>query len=180
MLKIALKEAERLRAFISGKFPTLATYKDAVQKELDSKGYLTSLFGRRRRKPISFSEMLNYVQQSSASDITVCAMIYLTRKYRLACMIHDDLSFFIPDNKDTEPSLAKIAEAMICIPWVYVCDSEKNKKYIPLSVDCSVGERWGAQNKLFTLDALDFGYKTEDVCIDRGLEIIEELKSYGW
>lgn len=88
--------------------PALRTFKNKQERVLNRKGYLTSLFGRRRRLPQIYSDdreevayairlALNYPCQSAASDMCLFGSIliyYLMRQGKLpkmdsVCLVHD-------------------------------------------------------------------------------------------
>ena len=179
LLDISQSEARRLRDFLNDKFPKLLNHKHVLQKKLNRYGYLESLFGRRRRQPISFTDMLNYIQQSSASDVTLSALVNLSRRYRLAFMIHDDLSFYI-NNNELEKSILYIAKAMITIPWVYINKQMVGKYWIPLNVECNIGRDWYNQESLLELDSIECGFDNYDKCVEYGKQCIADLQQYSW
>ena len=180
LLDIDIFEAKSLRDFLLGKFPKLMNHGRVLEKYLDKHGFLESLFGRRRRKPIGYTDMLNYIQQSSASDMTLSSMVHLARKYRLALMIHDDLSFFIKDDDNLHKELSFIGNAMLCIPWFYINKDKVGDHWVPLSVECKVGYDWYNQDEMFNMDSLYCNLNSYDASGEKSAEYIEELNGYGW
>lgn len=116
--------------------------KDVV-RFYDEHGYAESLSGLRRYGPIQHGELINFPIQSSAAFIMMDGMNRLvrhaieTRQYQYipVVSIHDDLSFYLPE-ESWEKDLHTIIKFMLdCkYPWIIT----------PLSVEASKGAHWGA------------------------------------
>ena len=105
------------------------------------RGYVQTLFGRRRRGILSRNMVLNSPIQSAASDIVVRAMHRLSEKAikdQKPCLqavinIHDDLSFYVPEN-GIEEYIEDIVTEMLWDKYDFM--------NVPLSVEVSVGANW--------------------------------------
>ena len=168
----------RLRNLFFSRFKKFLPWQNELIAEEKTSGHLKSLFGRRRRAPMTRNELFNYVAQSSASDIAVYAMIHLGRRFPPALFLHDDITFFLPDDENLPESLEYIADGMLTLPWIPLSKSKKLKSWVPLSVECSVGEKWGDQEDLFQLNATQRGYDSLEACLEKARNMKEELAKY--
>jgi len=123
-------------------FKGVKKWQDDLLRGYKNNGYIESLTGRRRRAPLTYTEILNAPIQSTASDIVVSAMYrlsklaYITKKpqYQPVLNIHDDLTFILPDIS-LEEDINIIAEIM--------CEKSFDFINIPLEVEVAVGKSWG-------------------------------------
>lgn len=170
----------RLRALVFGRFKQFLPWQESVLEFEKQYGYVESLFGRRRRSPMISTEILNHTTQSTASDMTLSAMNVLGRRYKVAFMIHDDLSFFLPDNSEMEATIEKIAATMLTVPWLYLSRSPWKKAWVPLQVEASIGDNWCSQKEILKVDSLQMCYNNELECITAGQKFVEEFSRSGW
>lgn len=132
------------------KFSEVKNYLDKTKKFAKKQGYVETLFGRRRYLPEINSHVFNIQQaaermainmpvQGTAADILKMAMIEIDKKVntRLLLQVHDELLFEIEKDK-VEIMAKKIKNIMENI----------YKFSIPLKVDVSVGNSWGALKPL--------------------------------
>lgn len=120
-------------------------------------GYVESLFGFRRYAPISRNELYNTPTQSDAAQIVIRAMNRLTRyaiennklKYKPILNIHDDLSFYLPE-ETLDDDVEFIAKEMVksCFDFMNV----------PLGVEVSIGDMWGDTKGYKKFESTDFKY----------------------
>lgn len=124
-------------------FHGLKTWQDQLMKGYYNVGYVESPTGRRHSYPLTRNQAINHPVQSLACDIVCDAMCRLSVKaskrnewhLHPRMNIHDDLTFFIPDNgKILEESIETIYRTMLTPP--YECVN------VPLSVKISVGKNW--------------------------------------
>jgi len=131
-------------------YPKLLDYISRCIKEAQTKGYLETLFGRRRylpeiNSPISSLRAaaqrmaVNFPCQGTAADILKMAMIKLSKEFTqkfgrvyLILTVHDELVFEVPQEAVIEVAkeIKKIMEEVV--------DLE-----VPLAVDLSQGKNWG-------------------------------------
>ena len=103
--------------------------------------YVETLTGRRRRGAITKNQLINHPIQGTALDIVTAAMDCLSEKamiidvpdYQCNINVHDDLTFFLPD----EP----MDEELDCITSE-MCRHRFDFINVPLIVEVSVGARW--------------------------------------
>ena len=118
-------------------------------------GFVQTLLGRKRHRPLSKNEIYNTPIQSLASELVTDSMNRLSEaaeelhkpQYQAIWNIHDDLGFYIPD-ETLEEDILFIAEKMVCTPFEFV--------NIPLGVEVSVGKRWGELEEVAKYDTLSF------------------------
>lgn len=111
-------------------------------------GFVESLYGRRRRNPLSFNEAINSTIQATASDICTEAMCELIKLgIKVILNVHDDITSYVHDDL-LEKQVLTIAQTMCSIskPWLN----------IPLSVEISYGEDWYNQKAIDTFLSTDF------------------------
>jgi DNA polymerase-1 len=118
----------------------LRQYHENVVKEYKKNGYITTFFGRRRRAPLSYTQIINTPIQSLMGDFTTLSLIALSQRgYRIPLDVHDDLTFYIPCDRIKE-AYKEIRDVMIGWDFPFMC--------VPLEIECSVGEdNWGEQEK---------------------------------
>jgi DNA polymerase-1 len=98
-------------------------------------GYIETLFGRRRRAPLTYNQIINSPIQSIMSDFTLMSMVKVIKQgFKCPLMIHDDLTLYVPENRIKE-TFEEVAHLM----------TNYNFKFmnVPLEVECKVGENWG-------------------------------------
>lgn len=143
-LQISRKESKEIIENYFEKFAGVKEYMDNVVENAKSKGYVETLFGRRRYLPELFSKnpmqrsfgeraAINAPIQGTASDLVKMAMLELYEDYAdsMLLQVHDELIFELPEN-DIEEHSKKIIEVM-----------ENNVKLdVKLKVNASYGNNW--------------------------------------
>jgi DNA polymerase-1 len=148
-LTIGRKEAKELIDGYFNSYPGVKIYMDESIRKAREKGYVTTMFGRRRylRDIQSRNQVvrgnaernaINAPIQGSAADIIKIAMVRIheklkTEKYRskMILQVHDELIF-----ETFEPELEKLREMVI-----YEM-SNAVKLNVPLKVDWGTGRNW--------------------------------------
>ena len=144
---------EEAKAFIDTyleRFPRVAAFMANTIEDATDKGYVTTLFGRRRQIPElrarnwgvrTLGERLavNTVIQGTAADVMKLAMIRVHAELerrglttRMILTIHDELLFEGPESEMDE--VRAIAETEMVAPW--------EDRTPPLAVDAGVGRTW--------------------------------------
>jgi len=146
-LGIPLKEAEEFIEKYFRKFPKVKEFLDCTLKEAYERGYVKTLFGRKRPLPElsdknyhvrSFGERaaVNAVVQGTAADIMKMAMIALHEPLKelgayMVLQVHDELVVEAPEGK-TEDVKALLREKMEGVVELRA----------PLKVDVQEGANW--------------------------------------
>ena len=118
-LNISREEAKQLIEDYFATFPGVKTYMEHAKEEARSKGYVTTLFGRRRYLPDirsgnatvrGFAERnaINTPIQGTAADIIKVAMIRIHQRFKsehirskMILQVHDELNFsVVPEEKE--------------------------------------------------------------------------------
>jgi len=170
----SIEAIAKLRQLLFSKFKQFKIWQDEMASFEKRNGYVESLFGKRRRSPMSYNEMLNHTTQSTASDMTLSAMNVLGKKYTVAWMVHDDLSFYIKE-ADVEEAIMEIAQIMLTVPWIFLERSRWMKSYVPLQVEAAVGDNWADLKEVLKVSSVDFGFSTVKESIDMANILIKEL-----
>jgi DNA polymerase-1 len=144
---------EEAKAFIDAylaRFSKVAEFMAATIEEAKERGYVTTLFGRRRQIPElrarnyqvrTLGERLavNTVIQGTAADVMKLAMIGVHRALvesgmatRMILTIHDELLFEGPPEE--ADAVKALVEREMVAPW--------GDRVPPLSVDAGVGQNW--------------------------------------
>lgn len=144
-LGISRKEAKEIIDRYFTRFKNVKEYMSDVVEDAKEKGYVESIFGRRRYIPELSSTnailrkngeriAINSPMQASASDIVKKAMVDLGGKINGAQMllqVHDELIFEVEEDK-AEELVETVRQAMENVV----------KLDIPLKVNASVGKNW--------------------------------------
>lgn len=170
-----IEDVRALRRLIFGKYRYIEPWQKQVNNFYNRYGYVESLFGRRRRAPMSYNEILNQTNQSTASDMTLTSQNVLWVSTDVGLMIHDDLSFLIRDDENLSDELLYIAEVMLSVPWLLMHDSPFTREWVPMQVECSVGDNWCDLSEVFKVNSLEMGQRNMRETLDRGHEILAEL-----
>ncbi len=148
-LGIETEEAREILDSYFESFPNVAAFMDETVKDARTKGYTTTLFGRRRMLPELSSDNFRIRQmgermaqnapvQGTAADIFKLAMIDLDRELsarsletRMLLTVHDELVFEVPD--------AEVDDAVALVVEVMEAAAELR---VPLKVDAHTGPTW--------------------------------------
>ncbi|MBN1108247.1 MAG: DNA polymerase I, partial [Bacteroidales bacterium] len=148
-LTIGRKEAKELIDGYFSSYPGVKVYMDESIRKAREKGYVTTMFGRRRylRDIHSRNQVvrgnaernaINAPIQGSAADIIKIAMIRIDRKLRegnfrskMILQVHDELIFEVPENELDRLSALVTSEM-----------SGAAKLVVPLKVDHGTGSNW--------------------------------------
>jgi len=150
------EEGEELIELFYEKFPEIRKYVDASHKMAMNRKYVTSCFARRRRFPIlhwkrgdkrALRQAQNSRIQSTGSDITIGAVMYLQQELRkinasVLLTVHDSIISEVPRGLMQE-AIKIYADGMIHrpaadYPWLKA----------PLVIDVDVGKSWGELHEL--------------------------------
>ena len=179
-LGISMDIAKDLKRSIFTRYPAIKKWQQKIVEFEAENGYIESLFGRRRRSPISYNMLLNYIYQSTASDMTLTAMVYLGKIYDIAIMIHDELVFQLPDDDELEYKIQDITKAMLTLPWMFLKDSPQMKEYAPLLVECEVGNNWADLELRCAIDSIEAGFPDLEAALNYANELKEKKLIKGW
>ena len=148
-LGIPRAEAKALIEDYYRTFPGIRTYIDKVIAQASEKGYVETIFGRRRYLPdiksknfnvrsLAERNAVNAPIQGSSADIIKLAMINIHRRLKedgysskMVLQIHDELLFDVYED-EREKLMAMVVEEM-----QNVC-----KLAVPVTVDCNAGKNW--------------------------------------
>ena len=148
-LEISRDEARQLIDGFFETFPQVHDYMEQAKEQARQKGYVTTLFGRRRYLPDirsangtvrGFAERnaINAPIQGTAADIIKVAMIHIFNRFKaegirskMILQVHDELNFSVyPDEKERVEQI--------------VLEEMQNAFHmqVPLVADCGWGENW--------------------------------------
>ena len=148
-LRCSRKEASRIIDEYFASFPSIRGFLDATLEDARRKGYVQTMFGRRRYVPdvnannanvraMAERNAINAPIQGSAADIIKLAMIGVDRALReqglgsrMVLQIHDELMLEVPV-EEIEPVKRILVEQMENVVSLSV----------PLTVECNYGKNW--------------------------------------
>ncbi|WP_035053801.1 DNA polymerase I [Carnobacterium pleistocenium] len=148
-LGISRKEAQQFIDTYFEKYPGVKTYMEDIVREAKDKGFVETLFQRRRYLPEinsrnynlrSFAERIaiNTPIQGSAADILKIAMIKMDKKLKelkmkatMLLQVHDELIFEVPEDEieQLEALVIEVMEGAVELA-------------VPLKVDSNSGKSW--------------------------------------
>ena len=148
-LNISGKEAKQLIEGYFETYPGVKAYREKSMEIAREKGYVETLFGRKRMLPDitsrnsvvrSYAERneINAPLQGTAADIIKIAMINISRRFHQANLkasmilqVHDELNFNVPTHElDTVRNI--VIEEM----------ENAHKMNVPLIAECGSGQNW--------------------------------------
>ncbi len=148
-LNISRAQAKKyIESYLAG-FPKISAYLDAIKESARRDGYVTTLFGRKRRiAELSSSNKnlqhfgervaMNSPIQGTAADIIKMAMVRVAEELKdsridakLILQVHDEL--LIEANKSCADQAYKILTE---------CMENSTKLSVPLDVDAHIGQSW--------------------------------------
>lgn len=148
-LKIDVGEAAKYIENYFKQYPNVKPFREKILEEAREKGFVATLFGRRRFLPDLLSRNIhvkqnaermafNTVFQGSAADIIKKAMIDIDRELpkisprsKMILQVHDELVFEVPE-EEVEAVVAFVKEKM----------ENAYPLKVPIIVDCGFGENW--------------------------------------
>ncbi|MEW6095960.1 MAG: DNA polymerase I [bacterium] len=147
-LKITPKQANEMIDKYFEKYPQVKDYIDRTIEETKLKGYVASLWGRKRHLPeinskdrtlreFAYRQAINMPIQGTAADLIKIAMIEIhkrldRKKAKMLLQVHDELVFEVKEN-----SVDEIVEL------VKDCMEGIAKFLVPIKVDVHSGKNWG-------------------------------------
>ncbi|AEH45575.1 DNA polymerase I [Thermodesulfatator indicus DSM 15286] len=148
-LKIGRREAKAFIERYFERYPGVKRYMEQIVAEAREKGYVETLFGRKRPLPDinspnrtarEFAERtaINTPIQGTAADIIKLAMIKIHRIFkekgfgtRMLLQVHDELLFEVPEKEieEIQPIVRQIMEGVVELK-------------VPLKVNLAIGKNW--------------------------------------
>jgi uracil-DNA glycosylase family 4 len=150
---ISEKQARDILNFFFGRYPKAKNWIKITQAEAVRDGYVTSIFGRKRRllninhpnegtRAEALHQAVNSPIQSAASDSTFLACVEVFKelwkrkmKTRLVLTVYDSLVFNIPD--DELEFVSKLLMEKMTSPPIPEVE-------VPLASDIKIGKNWGS------------------------------------
>ena len=148
-LGISRAQAKKyIESYLSG-FPKISAYLDGVKAQAKNDGYVTTMFGRKRRiaelsssnknlQQFGYRVAMNSPIQGTAADIIKIAMVKVSDELkksgidaRLILQVHDEL--LIEASRECADKAYSI---------LVKCMEESTKLSVPLDVDAHIGENW--------------------------------------
>ncbi|HBJ76501.1 MAG TPA: DNA polymerase I, partial [Porphyromonadaceae bacterium] len=148
-LGIPRKEAKELIENYFLSYPHIKDYMERCIQEAKEKGFVETLFHRRRFIPDINSKnatvrgyaernAINTPVQGTAADVIKIAMVHIFRRFKelglrskMILQVHDELNFSVPQEEREVVRNVVVEEMEHCV-----------ELSIPLLVDCSFGKNW--------------------------------------
>ena len=151
-VEFTLPQAERVRTAFYERWTGLGAFHTYQEELVREQGYVTNLFGRKRRLPDVYSEdfgtanhaqrqAINFPIQSTASDMMLHALGDIrrmgTRDVRPVGTVHDSLLLEVRDLDRLDDICYSLLHPPINLT-------------VPLEVEVSIGSHWGDYQEVFT------------------------------
>lgn len=150
--KTPMRQASQFIKAWYASYPGVKCWLESIEKELIEKGYVTSIFGRRRRLPLNvakdegeYRHMLrqacNFPVQSVASELTQMAMVLIDEADvgHIVGNVHDSIIVESTRPKACAQAMARIMEN----PNKIVSEFGYKIKFdVPTPVEIKVGSNW--------------------------------------
>ena len=124
-------------------FPEIHGWHNKLKRFYAQNHYVTGLSGFRRRAPISENQLINSPIQADEALLVCEALVRLSGyeddALQPVALIHDDLSFFIPEQRLDECIDIILQEMLRC---------EHTWLNVPLAVEVSIGQNWCELDKV--------------------------------
>ena len=140
-MQMPIEAAEELYEEFWKEFSGMRAWQQSTYDHYNTYGYIETLTGRRRYAYMQGGEIINAPIQGTASDIVIDGMNRLSEEaertgkwqYQAILNIHDDLSFYLPE-ETWEEDLKHIVRVMLDCKYPFI--------NVPLTVEASVGTNW--------------------------------------
>ena len=164
---IPLSKAEKIIGNYRNVYPGIFEYMEFINEFIRNNHYAYTIFGRRRNLPDIVSrdrgvvnralrQGLNFTIQSSASDILLCGLLGVSRRFkdlgldaRPVATVHDSVEIICKDS-DIETCLEIVYDELVNYPTV---KSVFNIYFdVPLQIDVEVGTSFGTADSVSFVD----------------------------
>jgi DNA polymerase-1 len=141
-LGVEKEEAQSLMDKYFGVYSKVKQYILKHQMEVQKRGYVVNMFGRRRRMVHGdYHKAFNALIQSTATDICKIQMVRLAEQLpenvKIVLQVHDELLFEVP-TEEAETVLEQIVEIM----ETPVTGLDGNQFSVPIKVEAKIAENW--------------------------------------
>jgi DNA polymerase-1 len=140
-MQVTEEECEKFVELYFQTYPGVRSFLNRVKMLIQTKGFVKTLYGRRRRLSGRYDREVrqaqNFVIQGSAADLCKKAMVDIHRDLPEDCfiiaMIHDELIVECPDEL-AETCKEIVVSNMKKVPYTF---------RVPIKVDAHIANRWG-------------------------------------
>ena len=141
-LDVSKEEAQDLMDKYFGVYSKVKGYIHQHQMEVQKRGYVVNMFGRRRRMVHGdYHKAFNALIQSTATDICKIQMVRLAEQLpedvKMVLQVHDEILFEVP-KEEVEAVLEQIVEIM----ETPVSGLDGNQFSVPIKVDAKIASNW--------------------------------------
>ena len=141
-LGVSKEEAQDLMDKYFGVYSKVKGYIHQHQMEVQQRGYVVNMFGRRRRMiNRDYHKAFNALIQSTATDICKIQMVRLQERLpesvKMVLQVHDEILFEVPE-EEAESVLGQIVEIM----ETKVTGLDGNPFSVPIKVEAKIAENW--------------------------------------
>jgi DNA polymerase-1 len=138
-------EKEEARSLMDKYFSVYSKVKGYIrqnQTEVQKRGYVVNMFGRRRRMVNGdYHKAFNALIQSTATDICKIQMVRLAEALpetvKMVLQVHDELLFEVP-----EKEAAVVLETIIAIMETPVSGLDGKPFSVPIKVEAKIAKNW--------------------------------------
>jgi len=141
-LGVEKEEAQDLMDKYFGVYSKVKGYIHQHQTEVQQRGYVVNMFGRRRRMVHrDYHKAFNALIQSTATDICKIQMVRLAEQLpetvKMVLQVHDELLFEVPKEE-----ASSVLEQIVEIMETKVTGLDGNQFSVPIKVEANIAENW--------------------------------------
>jgi len=140
-LEIPVSEAKDLMDKYFRVYSKVRGYINQHRKDVERRGYVVNMFGRKRRLSGDYRKAFNALIQGTATDICKIAMVRLAEALpdfvKMLLQVHDELLFEVP--KDAAPS---VLEQIVEVMEKPITGLDGTPFSVPIRVDAKIAASW--------------------------------------
>jgi DNA polymerase-1 len=141
-LGVSKEEAQSLMDKYFGVYSKVKSYIHQHQMEVQKRGYVVNMFGRRRRMINGdYHKAFNALIQSTATDICKIQMVRLAEALpetvKMVLQVHDELLFEVPKEE-----ASAVLEQIVEIMETPVTGLDGKEFSVPIKVEAKIAENW--------------------------------------
>jgi len=157
-MSISLQRAEKIIKNYKNVYPAVFEFMDFVNEFIKYNKYAYTIFGRRRnlldvdsrdRQVVSraLRQGLNFTIQSTASDILLCSLLGINKRFsdagmrsRVVATVHDSVEIISP-HSEVEKTCEIVYDEMVNYPFIR--DNFNIRLDVPLEIEILIGKSFG-------------------------------------
>lgn len=140
-LDIPVDEASDMMNTYFRVYSKVKGYINRHRKEVERRGYVVNMFGRKRRLSGDYRKAFNALIQGTATDICKIAMVRLAEalpaSVKMLLQVHDELLFEVPKDE-----AQKVLEQIVEVMEKPITGLDGREFSVPIRVDAKIANNW--------------------------------------